>query len=184
MAINGTHFLAVLLLFTFANIAEITFDFGKNKDGNDWEIINDGVMGGLSKGEFEFTDHTLKFYGSVSLDNYGGFTSIKSPFKTFDLGLAQKVKIRYKTSNQSIAINLENSKEFYKPYYKLNLEDTNDEWKSVEIEINQFKGYSLGQEVSTKISKEFLKSVQRIGFITSQKKEGKFNIEVDYLKFE
>ena len=40
----------------------------------DWKVINDGVMGGLSKGNLEFTErNTMKFSGSLSLKNNGGF---------------------------------------------------------------------------------------------------------------
>ena len=41
--------------------------------GQDWQVINDGVMGGLPKGTINFTDTSLVFQGSVSLENFGGF---------------------------------------------------------------------------------------------------------------
>ena len=45
----------------------------------DWTVTNDGIMGGLSKGKLEFTErNTMKFSGSLSLKNNGGFTTVRS----------------------------------------------------------------------------------------------------------
>ncbi|MEO0403955.1 MAG: CIA30 family protein, partial [Bacteroidota bacterium] len=165
-------------------LMETKLDFGKDNMGKDWKVINDGVMGGLSEGEIEITENSLKFSGSISLKNFGGFTSVKSPFLSQDLSNSKKVKIRYRTNNQAIAISLENSKEFYKPYFKMILPNTDNQWKTVEKSIEEFRENRLGQETSAKISNEFLKSIQRIGFITNQKKEGDFVVEIDYIKFE
>ncbi|MEO1218708.1 MAG: CIA30 family protein [Bacteroidota bacterium] len=184
MILKEMSLIALAIFFSSGFLIETEFNFGKDKMGNDWEVINDGVMGGLSKGKIEMTENTLKFSGSISLDNYGGFTSVKSPFTKIDLSNSKKVKIRYRTKNQSVAISLENSKEFYKPYFKMNLANTNNEWKTVDRSINEFKENKLGQETSTQISSKFLESVQRIGLITSQKKEGDFTVEIDYIKFE
>ena len=53
-------------------------DFGKKKDGRNWQVVNDGVMGGLSEGEAQLTDDSVVFKGNVSLDNNGGFSSLRS----------------------------------------------------------------------------------------------------------
>ncbi|MEM6347356.1 MAG: CIA30 family protein [Bacteroidota bacterium] len=164
--------------------AGIELDFGAKKDGTDWQTLNDGVMGGLSKGQIDLSPNALKFFGEVSLDNYGGFTSVKSPFGQYDLSDAKKLTIRYKTEGQRISISLENSDAFYKPYYKLLLPDTKGKWVVTEANISDFKEYNLGQETAIPISDDFLKGVRRIGFITSEKRAGRFVVEIDYLKFE
>ena len=52
----------------------------------DWKIINDGVMGGMSRGNLSFTSkNTLIFNGFVSLENNGGFSSFRSQFSTLNL---------------------------------------------------------------------------------------------------
>ena len=43
----------------------------------DWQIINDGVMGGLSRSRFSLDDQGLHFSGSLSTANAGGFASIR-----------------------------------------------------------------------------------------------------------
>jgi monofunctional biosynthetic peptidoglycan transglycosylase len=43
----------------------------------DWQIINDGVMGGLSRSGFNLDDTGLHFHGTLSTANGGGFASIR-----------------------------------------------------------------------------------------------------------
>ena len=70
--------LCSLILFYTKLEAEMIYDFNKNKNLRDWQIINDGVMGGLSFGRLRLSENgNGLFYGFVSLENYGGFTSVR-----------------------------------------------------------------------------------------------------------
>ena len=55
-------------------------EFGAGEaDRLEWRIVNDGVMGGLSKGNISFTDGgTMVFKGNLSLENNGGFSSVRT----------------------------------------------------------------------------------------------------------
>lgn len=161
-----------------------SFDFGSNKDGNDWFIINDGVMGGLSKGQVTFTDNTLTFTGSVSLENNGGFTSFKSPYSRYDLSQFTTVSIRYRLSGQTISINLENNRAFYLPNYKYFLPPTKQEWTSIDIPLSDFAKHIMGKPTGDSISAKTLSKIIRIGFITADKQASNFVFEVDYLRFK
>lgn len=175
--------LCILCTF-FAEATIISFNFGEEKDGNNWQITNDGVMGGLSLGKTTFKENSILFSGTVSLENNGGFTSFRTPFQSFDLTKVQKVEIRYRSNGQDMGIMLENSRQFFRPYFKYDLVQTNNEWKTITIDISEFKSYVLGRERNQKITASFLSSVLRIGFITSTKAEGPFEFEIDYLSFQ
>jgi len=45
-------------------------------DRLDWRIVNDGVMGGLSRSRLDIHDDHLRFYGDLSTENRGGFASV------------------------------------------------------------------------------------------------------------
>ena len=62
------------------------FDFTGADAAKEWQTINDGVMGGVSEGKFKITDKkTLEFYGTLSLENNGGFASVRSKAKKLGL---------------------------------------------------------------------------------------------------
>lgn len=44
-----------------------------------WTTVNDPVMGGRSSSEVAFSESGLRFSGSISLDNNGGFASARGP---------------------------------------------------------------------------------------------------------
>jgi NADH dehydrogenase [ubiquinone] 1 alpha subcomplex assembly factor 1 len=45
-----------------------------------WRIVNDGVMGGASTSRVSREGGALRFAGNISLDNNGGFASMRRPF--------------------------------------------------------------------------------------------------------
>ena len=54
---------------------KIIYSFDEHVQPNGWIIVNDGVMGGLSKGEMDMNEEgNGVFRGRVSLENNGGFS--------------------------------------------------------------------------------------------------------------
>jgi hypothetical protein len=58
---------------------EPVFDFPTDDDVRGWSVVNDTVMGGVSTGRLAWQDEALVFTGELSLDNNGGFASVRSP---------------------------------------------------------------------------------------------------------
>jgi len=56
------------------------FAFPSAESVNEWFVVNDTVMGGVSSGRLGWENAALVFTGDLSLDNNGGFASIRSPF--------------------------------------------------------------------------------------------------------
>lgn len=55
------------------------FDCTEAEAPKEWRSINDGVMAGVSDGKFRITGNkTLEFYGTPTLENNGGFASLRS----------------------------------------------------------------------------------------------------------
>jgi len=65
----------------------ILIDFNNTDEKENWQIINDDVMGGVSQSEIIFNDTgTATFQGKISLENNGGFASIRSKSHSYRLG--------------------------------------------------------------------------------------------------
>lgn len=178
-----------ILIFLIMNIivppsTSLQIDFGKEKDGQDWRIVDDGVMGGLSKGYLDFTENTVTFKGSVSLENNGGFTSFRSPYQSFDLSAYEKIIIRLKAEGQQLAFTMSTDRRWYLPYFKKQIEVKNNEWEVIELPLNEFKAYRVGQNLGYPLDKENAAKVIRMGFITDSKKASSFEATIDYVRFE
>ena len=62
-----------------ADDAIVLADFPDVDSVGGWSIQNDTVMGGVSNSRTEWVDGQLIFAGDLSLDNNGGFCSMRSP---------------------------------------------------------------------------------------------------------
>jgi hypothetical protein len=74
------YWINTIALFFFMN-TQLIFDFDKNSSIKNWVIVDDVVMGGKSSGEFTLNkDGVAEFKGKVSLENNGGFSSVRYRF--------------------------------------------------------------------------------------------------------
>ena len=70
------------------NRQRVLFAFDKAEAASQWQTINDGVMGGRSDGRYKMNkDDNMEFFGTLSLDNNGGFASVRC--RGTKLGLAK-----------------------------------------------------------------------------------------------
>lgn len=174
--------IGIISLFILSNLSN-KIDFGNNKIGKNWYAVNDGVMGGLSDGNVQLTENSLKFEGTISLENNGGFSSIRSEYGQYDLSKYTKVTMRIKTDNSSFALLLERHKRWFRPYFKQEFKVTAGEWQTVTFELSKFNEYEVGRKKATTMTKSDLSSIIRMGFITNDKTAKDFSLEIDYMEF-
>ena len=63
--------------------------------GGAWTSVNDGVMGGVSEGRVAMQDGVLVFEGRVSLENNGGFASVRRATAALNAATLQfKLRVR------------------------------------------------------------------------------------------
>ena len=66
--------------------AQQVYDFSAESKAGDWFVVDDGVMGGRSQGQVGLSEegHGI-FQGTVSLENNGGFASVRAVLGRRDL---------------------------------------------------------------------------------------------------
>jgi monofunctional biosynthetic peptidoglycan transglycosylase len=157
----------------------ILFLFENKKDIERWNLVNDNVMGGLSKGKISITeDSCLKFSGVISLDNNGGFSSIQSIPDNYNLGDYKGIKIRIKGDGRTYQFRLRNDRSFDGVAYKQLFETIPNEWLDIELPFSEllptYRGKLLKNAKPLNPNK-----IKQIGFLIGDKKEGSFGIIVD-----
>lgn len=157
-------------------------DLSKKKDRQNWRVVNDGVMGGLSEGQLIATDEGLRFEGRVSLKNNGGFASFREESGERDLSTYSGVRVKVRGSGVPFGFVLYPNQVWYEVNYKLTLNPT-EEWTTVDLPFKKFKPYRVGRPMNGQISPEELEGIKRFGFISDIKEETPFWIEVAELDF-
>ena len=83
------------------------FDFRGARQIEQWVAVNDTVMGGVSTGQSQVTDQgVLVFFGAVSLENNGGFASIRSRPAEIDLAEFDGLMIRVRGAGPRYGFNV------------------------------------------------------------------------------
>ena len=94
-------YLLILILFVMKAEAKVIYDFSLGENSRKWQIVDDGVMGGRSRGVFKVDKYGNGiFSGYISLDNYGGFSSIRLRTKAITVNDHKSIAIRLYGDNK------------------------------------------------------------------------------------
>ncbi|MEM1295120.1 MAG: CIA30 family protein [Verrucomicrobiota bacterium] len=152
-------------------------------DAFNWQIVNDGVMGGLSQGKMEPTqDGIMKFSGDLSLENNGGFSMFRSGTVEFnlsnDLGLLLLVKGDGRTYDARLTTDAR-----YRGMevsFSGKFATTKGKWQQVKIPWTDFTAGWRGREFpDVKLDPSM---VERVGILLGDKKTGPFEVEIDWIR--
>jgi hypothetical protein len=151
------------------------------KTENQWRIVNDGVMGGLSSSKAILKDDKIIFSGNVSLENNGGFASLRSPVKDYNFSEFKGLELKLKTDGKLYSISMKETSYFTGYFYTKSFETKKDEWIVVQIPFDQLKLYYFGKE--TKSNKKIpLDNIKEISLLIGDKQSGEFKAEIDYIR--
>ncbi len=160
------------------------FDFEPGSDSSRWVAVNDGVMGGRSRGGPEIVAGTLRFAGVLSLENNGGFSSVRTVGRDFDLTGAAAVALRVRGDGRSYQLRLATDARFrgITISYGADFATTAGEWTEVRVPLADLRpsahGFALmGPPFDPAQVREF-------GLLIGDKREGAFALEVDWIGFE
>ena len=162
-------------------------DFGDKSD-EDWFVMNDDVMGGISIGDTYYTDTTMVFEGEVSTDNSGGFVSFRSPTGEYDLSEYTQVEISYKSEGHNFTMIIADELMWYSPEFRLEVIPTSTDWTTSTTSLYDFKQFAMTSsgesETGVDMSSEFLSDVIRLELRNSDFANGEFRLEIDYIEFQ
>jgi len=150
------------------------------KTDKQWRIVNDGVMGGLSSSKAIVKDDKIIFSGNVSLENNGGFASLRSPVKDYNFEKFTGLEIKIKGDGKRYSVSMKETTYFNGYFYTSSFETKKDEWIVVQIPFDQLKLYYFGQETNSN-KKIPLNKIKEISLLIGDKQEGEFKAEIDYI---
>lgn len=157
------------------------FRFEDRKSGNRWVAINDNVMGGISDGEAAITeDSCLLFKGWLSLENNGGFASIRTLFADFDLSGFTGIRIRVKGDGRLYQFRLRLDSDMDGIAYKREFQTVANSWMEIDMPFESFQASYRGR-VLHDADPLVAADIRQMGFLISDKIEGEFRLLVDQI---
>lgn len=158
----------------------LLFDFSSSaSDPAEWRSVDDPVMGGVSESTFLATEAGAAFAGTVSLEQGGGFCSVRAPEGTYDLSGAHALQVRargdekrywctmYTDSGGPIS-------------YRAPLQPPSA-WSTVTVPFDALTPYRRGTEVLD--APPFAPAQLRtLGFLIADEQDGPFRLEVAWIR--
>lgn len=145
-----------------------------------WVAVNDGVMGGLSQGGPRVADGQLQFSGTLSLQNNGGFSSIRTPGR-FDLRGRKAMILRVKGDGRTYQLRLATDARVggSSVSYGADFPTTAGQWTEARIAFDTLVPTFRGEQLSGPPLD--LAKVEEIGILIGDKREGAFSLAVDWI---
>ena len=171
------HHLIVLLALN----PIVLFDFTTSSDISKWRITDDVVMGGRSDGKFQLSANgNGLFSGKVSLENNGGFSSVRYYLDQKEMQGLNKFVIRIKGDGKNYQFRVRAKRN---EYYEYNITfKTSGDWETIDLPFNQMTPSFRGRELNLPPFPG--SNISEIGFLISNKKAETFMLEIESIKIQ
>ena len=160
----------------------MVLDFSRAEDRESWYIINDGVMGGISRSEIIFSESgTAIFKGTVSLENNGGFASTRSGPRSYKIGEYSGLLLQIRGDGKNYQLRLRTDGRFDGITYRYRFTTKAETVQIIRANFTEFEPVFRGRVLddAEPLSPE---NIQQLGFLIADKQSGTFRIEVDWIK--
>jgi len=172
-AFHAVAIVATLTIMPDAHAVQPLLDFSRVEVAKTFRVINDDVMGGVSKSQLSSTGGAMLFEGKVSLENNGGFAAFRGP-------------ISFPAEAAALLLTVRGDGQRYKLTLKLD-DDTGTsqyqatfvaprEWQTLRFEPADFSASFRGRAVAAPVVR--FVEVQYFGLLISDRQPGAFKVEV------
>ena len=175
-----TAFALLLAMNTHATPDKILFDFQTATNATAWQIVNDDVMGGVSTSSFGLTNGVAMFQGEVSLENNGGFASVRSLPARLDLAGGDAIVIRVRGDGRRYKFTARTDRSFDSAIYQTVFTTKKSEWEEHRLPLKQFVPTFRGRVLPGEPPLDPAK-VTSVGFLISDQQDGPFRLEIGWV---
>ncbi|MCW5515475.1 CIA30 family protein [Muriicola sp. Z0-33] len=161
--------------------SHIIVDFNKANNQANWTVVDDVVMGGRSAGSFYINEKGQGvFHGKVSLENNGGFSSLRYRFKKITTTPYTKVVLRIKGDGKTYQFRVKKKSTDYYSY--ISYFQTSNDWETIELPLKDMYPTFRGRKLdSPNYSAD---GIEEIAFLIGNKRAESFKLEIDTISLK
>lgn len=155
-------------------------DFKDETDKVKWRSVNDGVMGGRSDGNSFLSEAGNRiFTGEISLENNGGFSSVRTEGGKYDVSGYQGITLRVRGDGRMYYFTSRVDERSMLAYW-FPIQTKAGEWTHFNVPFSEMYPTSFGRRL--KGDPLDTKNITSFGFMLYDKSEGGFNLEIESIK--
>jgi monofunctional biosynthetic peptidoglycan transglycosylase len=146
-----------------------------------WYTVDDDVMGGVSNSSVDVIDPGyLSFSGTMSLDNNGGFSSVRSDWQPTNLEPYDGVLLRVLGDGKNYRLRIRSAQTGSEISYNAVFETSPGKWQVVYIPFEKmvptYRGFIMN------VGKLDPSTIGSFGFMLSDKQDGDFELMIDWIR--
>lgn len=146
-----------------------------------WPAVNDGVMGGASEGAARLTSNGMLFSGNLSLENHGGFSSIRQQVE-LDLAAFSGIRVKILGDGRTYQLRLESDARYRDRWpvsFSGDIQTVAGKWVEVDIPFDQLRQSWRGRQLSDYTFNPA--EIQMIGLMLADQQPGEFGATVEWI---
>ena len=144
-----------------------------------WSSIDDVVMGGHSTSEMVVENGVGVFRGRVSLEDGGGFASVRSQPGLYDLSGRSALVVRLRGDGKTYSLRLRTTRAFDGVSYESDFATTGD-WEEKRLVLSELRPVFRGREVDGHPPLD-TSNVATFGLMIRNRQEGPFRLEIAWI---
>lgn len=149
---------------------------------DEWMIVNDGVMGGLSSSRFTDSDSGFAtFSGELSLENNGGFASVRALTPVGALAERSALILLVRGDGRTYQVRLRTDRRFDGISYMAEFHTVKGEWREVRLPLIDFQPTFRGRRPPGAQPLSHA-DVRQIGLLLADKRPGAFRLDVAWIR--
>ncbi|KPL95955.1 CIA30 family protein [Vibrio splendidus] len=181
-----TPLLLLLSLHSLSLKADATgtnmIDFTQASEHQNWTVTNDDVMGGISTGELIYLNNMSRFRGELSLENNGGFSSVKRSIESPDHEI-DSAELIFVGDGRTYQLRFTTSKEGNRVQYKHDFDTIKGKELKKVFHFNDFQAVFRGRLLSGAPELK-AQDIKQIGFLIADKQPSLFELDLIQLHFK
>ena len=158
----------------------LVLDFTSEREHQRWAAVDDVVMGGRSDSRLVHEAGHCVFRGRLSLENNGGFASVRCTPSELGLEGATRLSLRYRGDGKTYKLRLRMDGKFDGVSYEARFETVEGEWMETSFELSEFRPVWRGNRVPGAPELDPAR-VRSVTLMISDKQAGPFRLELDRL---
>ena len=154
------------------------FDFTDPNAANAWHAIDDRVMGGISQSRLKHdpASHAV-FEGEVSLEQNGGFSSVRSSPGERGLLGAGICLIELRGDNKHFKLSLLTDDGFDSLNYQASFAPKGTDWQTLHLPLADFRASFRGREVTDAPALAPAR-IRQVGLMIAARQAGPFELHI------
>lgn len=158
-------------------------EFDGDDGGVSWFTLNDDVMGGISSSRFTRTEGGIGvFSGALSLENNGGFATIRSSAGAYDLQDQRGIRVRVRGDGREYGLSvLAGDERGRERSWRKKFIVPDGEWAEIDVPFEDMVLNIRGRQFPD-VGPPKREAIRSFSFIIADKNEDPFRLEIDWIR--